>query len=156
MVIGQRDVPVILNPDQATAPLDVVASAFVHGAGAAGEKVYTALLDMLEHIEADQGQTYLDNVLAVQPEHARRLLEMLMTTRTHEYKSDFFRRAHGEGKAEGKAEGEAKAILGFLAARGLPVSDEARARITACTDLDQLDSWIQRAPTVESAADLFD
>jgi hypothetical protein len=52
--------------------------------------------------------------------------------------------------------GEAKAILGFLAARGLPVSDEARARISSCTDLEQLESWIRQAATVERVEDLFD
>ncbi|GAA2069783.1 hypothetical protein [Actinomadura alba] len=156
LVIGQRDVPVILNSDQATDPLDVVVSAFVHGAGPAGEKVFTTLLDMMEQVEAVRGQTYLDNVLAVQPEPARRLLEILMTARTREYKSDFFRRAYGEGKAEGKAEGEAKAILEVLAARDLTLSEEARVRITSCTDLDQLENWIRRVATVESVEDLFD
>jgi hypothetical protein len=75
-----------------------------------------------------------------------------MTARTREYRSDFFRRAYEEGEAKG----EIKAILTFLAARGLPVSAEARARITSCTDLDRLESWVRRAATVESVEDLFD
>ncbi|GAA2069778.1 hypothetical protein [Actinomadura alba] len=75
-----------------------------------------------------------------------------MTARTREYKSDFFRRAYGEGKAEG----EAKAILEVLAARDLTLSEEARVRITSCTDLDQLENWIRRVATVESVEDLFD
>ena len=35
--------------------------------------------------------------------------------------------------AQGKAEGKAEAVLMVLAARGLVVSDETRARIMACT-----------------------
>jgi hypothetical protein len=36
------------------------------------------------------------------------------------------------------------------------VPDDARARITGCTDLDQLDAWVRRAATVDSIDDLFD
>lgn len=75
-----------------------------------------------------------------------------MAAGTREYKSDFFRRAYSQGEVKG----EAKAILSFLTARGLAVSDEARARITSCTDLDQLENWTRRAATVESVEQLFD
>ncbi|NUP40059.1 MAG: hypothetical protein HOY76_24360 [Streptomyces sp.] len=37
----------------------------------------------------------------------------------------------------------------------LPISDEARVRITACTDLDRLNDWLDRAGTVERAEELF-
>lgn len=56
---------------------------------------------------------------------------------------------------EGKAQGEAKGVLRVLEVRGLPVSVEARARITACTDLDLLNDWLDRAGSVESAEELF-
>lgn len=61
-----------------------------------------------------------------------------------------------EGKAEGEARGEAKGVLRVLEVRGLNVSDESRARISACTDLDRLNDWLDRAGTVEHAEDLFD
>jgi hypothetical protein len=98
-------------------------------------------------------------VFAVLPEAARRHLEALMTT-MYEYQSDFVRKyvhqGRAEGRAEGEAKGEAKALLAVLAARGLAVPDDARDRIAACTDLDQLEGWIRRAVTAESIADLFD
>ncbi|MFI5677833.1 hypothetical protein [Streptomyces cellulosae] len=56
---------------------------------------------------------------------------------------------------EGKAEGEAKGILFVLEVRGIPVSDSVRERITACTDLDRMDAWLERSRTVERAEDLF-
>jgi PD-(D/E)XK nuclease family transposase len=58
-------------------------------------------------------------------------------------------RAEGEtkGRAEGRAEAKTAAILAVLAARGIAVSAEARARIEACTDLATLDRWIARAAT---------
>jgi len=49
-----------------------------------------------------------------------------------------------------KAEGEAEAILKVLAARGVAVGDEARARILACRDLDTLNRWISRAAVAQS------
>ncbi|MFC7258834.1 hypothetical protein [Streptomyces lutosisoli] len=56
---------------------------------------------------------------------------------------------------EGEARGEAKGILRVLEVRGLPISDVVRERITACTDLDRLNDWLDRAGTVAHAEDLF-
>src|SRR5262249_20962676 len=105
-----------------------------------------------------------DVVFAALPAAARSYLEALMATRTYEYQSDFVRRyvfqgrAEGrvEGRAEGEAKGRAKAVLMVLDARGVDVPDDARARITECSDLDQLDIWVRRAATVDSINDLFD
>ncbi|MFG2263144.1 hypothetical protein [Streptomyces sp. NPDC048720] len=60
-----------------------------------------------------------------------------------------------EGKAEGEAEGEAKGVLRVLEVRGIPVSDDARKRITSCTDPDRVADWLDRAATVSRAEDLF-
>jgi hypothetical protein len=75
--------------------------------------------------------------------------------RTYEYQSDFARTYYGQGKAEGKAESKSEDILAVLAARSLSISDEARAQITSCTDLEQLETWIRRAATVDSIDQLF-
>ncbi|MER6122309.1 hypothetical protein ABT173_06375 [Streptomyces sp. NPDC001795] len=56
---------------------------------------------------------------------------------------------------EGRTEGEAKGILSVLEVRGIPVPDSVRERITACTDLDRMDAWLERSRTVERAEDLF-
>ncbi|MEU5864845.1 MULTISPECIES: hypothetical protein [unclassified Nonomuraea] len=66
--------------------------------------------------------------------------------------------ARGEamGQARGEAKGEAKAILRILAARGIAVREEEAERVFRCTDLDVLESWIDRALTVEAAEELFD
>ncbi|MFI1730662.1 hypothetical protein ACH40E_15820 [Streptomyces acidicola] len=60
-----------------------------------------------------------------------------------------------EGEATGEAKGEAKGVLRVLEVRGLPVSDDARERITTCTDLDRLNNWLDRAGTVTRTEDLF-
>jgi hypothetical protein len=86
---------------------------------------------------------------------ARHLLEAMLVSGIREYKSDFARRYHGQGKAEGKAEGEAEMILTVLAARGIDVPDVERARILECTDLDRRKAWGRRAATANSLDDLF-
>ena len=60
-----------------------------------------------------------------------------------------------EGHKSGLVEGKIAAILAVLAARGLPVSAEARARIEACKDEATLDRWIARAATTASAEAVF-
>lgn len=74
------------------------------------------------------------------------------------------KRAEGfaEGFAEGKAAaltrgemaGRAAAVLTVLAARGIAVSDEIRARITGCTDVATLGRWLVRAATAASAEEV--
>jgi hypothetical protein len=76
-----------------------------------------------------------------------------MASGNYEYQSDFARRYVAQGKAEGRAEGRAHAVLAVLAARGLDVPEDVRARITACTELERLDAWLARAVTAASAAD---
>jgi hypothetical protein len=95
-------------------------------------------------------------VLAVLSALARRHLEALMTTATYKYQSDFAKKYVAEGEAKGKAEGKAEAVLTVLAARGLPVTEDARRRISACTDPAQLNAWIGLAATVGSVDALFD
>jgi hypothetical protein len=73
----------------------------------------------------------------------------------HEYKSEFARDLIAEGRAKGKAEGKAEAIVAFLLARDLSVSDGARSFITSCTNLELLNAWSAEAATVDSVAELF-
>ncbi|UIX32764.1 hypothetical protein [Streptomyces sp. GQFP] len=61
-----------------------------------------------------------------------------------------------EGRDEGIAQGQASAILLVLEQRGIRVPDEARERITSCGDLGLLRTWLTRALTVASAAELFE
>jgi len=71
---------------------------------------------------------------------------------TRDYGAD----QRAQGKAEAFAEqAKAAAILAVLSARGVPVSDEARARIEACGDVAILDRWILRAVTVPSTEEVF-
>lgn len=78
-----------------------------------------------------------------------------MATGTYEYQSDFARRYFAQGKAEGRAEGKAEDILKVLAARGFTVSDALKNNINSITDVDILDTLIERAVTCETPDSLL-
>ncbi len=56
---------------------------------------------------------------------------------------------------EGEITGLARALLAFLAARGIVVSSEARAHIEACKDIATLDRWIVHATTAKSVEEII-
>ncbi|WP_437516024.1 Rpn family recombination-promoting nuclease/putative transposase [Sorangium sp. So ce1099] len=63
--------------------------------------------------------------------------------------------ARQEGHASGQISGRAAALLAFLAARGISVSSEARARIDACKSPATLDRWILRVATAASVEEVL-
>jgi hypothetical protein len=89
---------------------------------------------------------YSDLVFAALSDAARAALEERMASGNYQFQSDFAKKH----QAKGRAEGQAKAILAVLDARGVHVSDEARALILACTDATQLDAWLRKAATATS------
>jgi len=160
LVLGPDRVPVVTDLDEAArGPELSVLSAMAHGAHPDRSKVLDALLSALAAVDEDLALLYSDIVLAALPVAAQHYLEALMTTRTYEYQSDFARRHRSQGRAEGEAEGRAEAkvmaVLAVLDTRGIEVPDDARARITQCSDLHQLDTWVRRAVTADSVQDLF-
>ena len=58
-------------------------------------------------------------------------------------------------RAEGEAQGEARAVLTFLEARGLTLTEQQRQRILTCTDLEQLNTWVRKAVTLIDVEELF-
>ncbi|MGW2295548.1 hypothetical protein [Streptomyces violaceorubidus] len=59
------------------------------------------------------------------------------------------------GQTEGKAEGKAEDILRILEVRGIEIPDSVRERITDCTDLDVLVTWLDRSLSAVRAEELF-
>jgi hypothetical protein len=59
------------------------------------------------------------------------------------------------GELRGELRGEARALLTVLAARGLNVDEDTRARIRACVDALTLDRWVTRAVTAATLDDVF-
>lgn len=159
-VLGPQHVPVVTDPGQAReSPQLAVLSAMAHGGrpGPQQRAVLEALLAAYGAVDVEHASLYHDVVQRALPAAARHHLESLMLDlrRTDIYQSDFARHYIDLGLAQGKASGEAEALLEVLAARAIEVPDDVRARITGCTDLEQLRTWIRRAVTAGSVHDLF-
>lgn len=169
-VLGPYGIPAITDPQQAAVNPELsVMAVMVHGRD---RKVVEAFTTALTELPDEHAPKYYEYAYSMSAPEVRRLLEEIMTSTTWPVYSPFAREHYGrgledgqtrgkaEGKAEGRAEGKseeaAKVILLVLAARGLDVSDDTRARITACADLAQLETWATRAATAHTVRDLFD
>ncbi|MFG1704368.1 hypothetical protein ACFLIM_14345 [Nonomuraea sp. M3C6] len=132
-------------------------SIMVHGRN---RKVIEAFNAALADTRDEHATQYTEYAYSMAAPEIRRIMEEIMTSTDWPVYSPFARQHFGrgleEGKAEGKAEGEARIVLLVLAARGLDVPDDIRARISACTDLAQLETWATHAATAQTLQDLFD
>jgi hypothetical protein len=156
LVLGPDQTPVVTDSERARRrPELAVISALAHGGHPRRRQVLNALVAALETVDPDRGEVYHDAVYATLPEAARRYLERLMSTGTYQFQSEWALRHINRGKAEGRVEGRVEDVLTVLTVRGIDVSDDARDRITSCTDLDQLDTWLRHAATADSIDDVF-
>jgi len=147
LVLGPDAVPIVRDAAVAAlSPELAVLSVMLRGHGedavAAGEATLTAL----RGLDGERAKLYADLVLASVNEAARAILEAIMASGNYEYQSDFARRYVAEGRAH--------AVLAVLAERRIPVPDEVRAQIAACSDLPLLDRWLARAVTAASAGEV--
>lgn len=60
-----------------------------------------------------------------------------------------------EIREEAYSQGYAHVVLRVLELRGVHIPDEARGRIDSCTNLALLETWLTRALTAASAAEIF-
>jgi len=79
----------------------------------------------------------------------------MTTAANYEYRSELLRNLSAEHQARGEARGEAKAILTVLDRRGVAVPDDVRDQVLECSDAKQLDTWLGRAITAATAADVI-
>jgi hypothetical protein len=151
LAFGPAQTPVITDPETARRlPELTVLSTLAHANRSDPTPLFEALFAAFESIDSVRAGIYHDFVRGELPAASRKLLEDLVGTTKDRYFSDWARQQH----AEGFAEGEARAIVAVLTARGIDISNEARAKIAACTDLEQLDQWIHRAAVAERIEDL--
>ncbi|WP_246083781.1 hypothetical protein [Nonomuraea diastatica] len=164
-VLGPDAIPAITDPQQAADHLDLAAmSVMVHGRS---RKVIEAFATALADSPDDHAPKYYEYAFSMAAPEIQRLMEEIMTSTDWPVYSPFAREHYGrgleegrtegkaEGRTEGKAEEAAKSVLLVLTARGLDVSEDARVRITSCTDLAQLETWLTRAATAQALQDLF-
>jgi hypothetical protein len=154
LVLGPDLVPVVGEERGAAEPELAVLSAVAHWAGPEREVAFQGLMAGLRRLGRDRAHLYAEVVAAAveSPYALSRLRELFMSLETMEPQSEIFR----PHSLRGKAEGEAEAVLTVLDARGIEVPEDARQRVTECTDLDTLRTWIRRAATVASVEEMFD
>jgi hypothetical protein len=160
---GHTLTPPVLQPGhvrELTDPKDFLAdpplgvlSAMFHSDGPSGMRVLQAAssgTDLIADADRQLARRFVDCVLAVVSQAARDALEALMMTES-EFYSDTFRNAEANAKANAKAE----AVLTFLQARGLVLTEAQEERIKGCRDLEQLQTWIECAATAATVDELF-
>ena len=164
IVLGPDVLPGIVDPESARrTPELAVLSAVAHGksrdTARAVQIAFAALVGCVD-LDAEKATFYADVVRVSLGKAARAALESLMQSpEHHEFQSAFARKytaiGKTEGKTEGKAEGKAEALLRVLDRRGLFASAAQRRRVLGCSDLQQLDVWLDRAITATSADEVF-
>ena len=148
-VIGPKAVPVVRDAQAAKRDPELsVLSAMAHGRAepTVALEIATAAFEACRGLDDERALLYLDLIGISLSDIARTAFEDLMTS-NYEFQSDFAKKH--------RAAGEARGVLNVLSARGLVVSEEQKARILACTDVETLDGWIRKAVTVASADELF-
>ncbi|UGT43595.1 hypothetical protein LTV02_09525 [Nocardia yamanashiensis] len=120
--------------------------------------VLTMVLEAMQHLEPDLRVHYHDYISKCIPARYRKEWEELvaMAIENYHWESDFAHEHQAIGRAEGRAETLAATVLRILDRRGLTVDDTVRARVTACSDVDQLNGWLDAALVVDSADLIFD
>ena len=68
---------------------------------------------------------------------------------------ELIREWEDKGRVEGRAEEARRLLHKVLAARGLPVTAAARARIKAEADLARLEAWLEAAVTAGALDEVF-
>ncbi|MGN9842068.1 hypothetical protein ACTMTI_28475 [Nonomuraea sp. H19] len=157
-VLGPDGIPAITDPQEAADHLGLAAmSVMVHGRD---RKIIEAFAAALNETRDEHAPKYHEYAYSMSSPEIRRLMEEIMTSTDWPVYSPFarehFSRGKAEGQAEGKAEEAARSVLLVLAARGFNLPDATRARITTCTDLAQLETWLTRAAIAQTLQELFD
>ncbi|HEY2410552.1 MAG TPA: hypothetical protein VGI10_31330 [Polyangiaceae bacterium] len=169
-VLGPDGIPIVTDHALAAqAPELAVLSVCAHGEGdtETAASIARAAVTAIEGVPDDLRVIYsyiIENALSAA---ARKAFEMHPDMSKFIKESNWMRpyyekgvaegRAEGElrGRAEGELRGKAKAVLDVLSGRGIAVTDSEREQILAATDAELVSTWIQKALTVTSVAELL-
>ncbi|MQY28349.1 hypothetical protein [Nocardia aurantia] len=156
IVLGPAELPVIT--DIATAAHDIplaVLSAIAHADDPRIDEILTALAKAMKQIDSGDGDDFADlTELGLGDSPAGDLWRKIVSVEMF-YRSKTAKQLWAAARDEGVAEGVANTLLRILDRRGIEVPGDIRARIVDTQDVDLLETWVDRAFTVTSAADLF-
>ncbi|MGW1002517.1 hypothetical protein [Streptomyces sp. NPDC002520] len=184
LVLGPDNVPVITDERQAMQdPSLAVLSAMTHGRGPQAAAILESLVAALRTIDSDSAAAFVQFVdSCLTDPQAKQIWRDLMTATQYFWRHQLAEQVREEGREEGLERGREEGlergreegleqglergleegrqrlremILRILESRGIPVADAVRERVSAGTDLGQLDFWAERALHVADAAELF-
>ncbi|MEU6860414.1 hypothetical protein AB0B28_16275 [Glycomyces sp. NPDC046736] len=148
LVAGPDNVPFVTEVEDAVEDVAfAVFSALTHRLNPDIEKALGPLAQALDTVQPEQGAVWADLIEVGLAGCAQDFWRKIMQTMQYEFGSQLAQQS--------AAKAEARIILKFLDMRGVFVSDEDRRRIESCTDLEMLEAWVMRAPSVESVDELF-
>lgn len=153
LVLGPHNVPVITDPSAAARDIPLATlSAITHGRDPDAPAILKALAVALKTIDEETARIFAElTELGLGKALAAETWRQLMAVDLSFFRSETSQRLRTEGHIESRAED----ILLVLTERGLDIPEAARERITTCTDLDTLRTWLTRAVTADTAEDLF-
>lgn len=132
-----------------------------HGRGPKAPAILESLATALNEVEPDTAAAFaalVDSCLA--DPQAKQLWRDLMTAMQyffrHPLAEEVREQGREQGRNEGRVEDRAETVLDLLRWRGIEVPESVRRRVEACTDLEQLKVWSQRAVQVSRASELFE
>jgi hypothetical protein len=147
-VVGPDNIPFITEVEEAIEDVDfAVLSTLTHRLNPDIEKALTPLAAALDTLEPERSAIWADLTEVGLEGCAQDFWRQIMQTMQYEFGSQL--------ALETTVKERIRLILKFLDMRGIPVTDAERRRIEACTDLEMLEAWVMRAPSVQSVDELF-
>lgn len=157
LVVGPDGIPTITDGGQAQrAPHLAMLSVMAHGRGDIDTALAIALaaLQGLTTLPKDQQLLYSALIERVLSPSARKAF--IMHPQAEPLLSSWHREGFEKGIEQGIAQARAADVLDVLETRGLAISEEQRARVLACSDVEQLTVMHRRAVLVSQTADIFE
>lgn len=182
LVLGPHNVPVVTDPDVAAADIPLaVLSAITHAKDRSIDAILKTLADALHELEDEEDFHVFAELteLGLGATRAAKTWSKLMSVDLSFYRSRTSQRLRAEGRTQGRAEGREEGrleglaeghleglqkgrlqdvvekILRLLETRGVPFSAHDKQRIQACTDLERLNRWFDRAIAATDITDVF-
>ncbi|MFJ5028657.1 hypothetical protein ACIQB5_11235 [Streptomyces sp. NPDC088560] len=127
-----------------------------HGRGPQAPAIPESLAAALRTIDPDSAAVFVQFIdSCLTDPRAKQMRRDLMTAIQYFWRHPLAEQVREEGREEGLVQKSRETVLRVLERRGIPVPGTIRERVEACTDLNQLEIWAQRAVHATDAAELF-
>lgn len=168
LVLGPGSIPWIDDPAEArAAPTLTLLSARAHGRERGGLAVVRAALGILDGFDSDEAYVYVELVLGMLSGPALRRFkeELTMHDLSKLNRTPLGRRKYPTPRldellgmlfGDRELEVHRQCLRRVLGARRLTPTPEQTETINACADAERIDTWIERAATMTSVAEVLD